>query len=250
MLCLLGLGLLVCCAALLLSLRLLDKLSPLTEPELDLKKSAVTSTETPSAFSMTDSLLRAWGFACLEDHDSLLCIDLRYASSNTFAGRPFYHDLKMCWLHPLAANRLLTAASLLRRSHDTLRLLVYDATRPLKAQVELYAAACSLGAGRYVAVPWGGSVHNYGLAVDVGLADLRCRELDLGTPFDSFDSLAQPRYEAFFLKTGRLDSMAWLRRRILRRVMREAGFRRIDLEWWHFEALPIDTARVRFPIVP
>jgi D-alanyl-D-alanine dipeptidase len=207
--------------------------------------------ETRHTYYRIDSLLRTRGFARLDDYDTLLCIDLRYATSNTFAGKPFYSELKGCWLHPLAAHKLIAAARMLRESHaDSLRLLVYDATRPLSAQYNLYWAACSVGAGRYVAVPWGGSLHNYGLAVDVGLADAKCRELNLGTPFDSFDSLAQPRYETHFLHIGRLDSAAWQRRHILRQVMRASGFRRIDLEWWHFEALTIDSARARYQLVP
>lgn len=201
-------------------------------------------------FSPQDSLFLKRGFVNLYDFDTLLCIDQRYASENNFAARNLYGAQRGCWLHAEAARKLVAAARNLRESSDSLRLLVFDAARPQSVQFQLYAAACSVGACRYVAAPWAGSVHNFGFAVDVGLADANCRELDLGTGFDSFDSLAQPRYESIFLRRGTLDSTAWRRRGQLRKAMRVGGFRRIDLEWWHFEALSIDTARKYHPIVP
>jgi len=197
-----------------------------------------------------DSVFRSRGFVDLSKHDSLFCIDQRYASTNNFTGKNLYGKIRGCWLHQLAADKLISAAKFLKESHSQYKILIYDAARPQKAQFELYAAACSLGSCNYVAVPWAGSLHNFGFSVDVGLADSFCVEQNLGTPFDSFDSLAQPRYEQLFLRQGRLDSTAWERRKVLRAAMRHGGFRRIDLEWWHFNALHRDTIRKYYKIVP
>jgi len=43
----------------------------------------------------------------------------------------------------------------------------------------------------YVGNPRTGSIHNYGLTVDLSLEDGKGYELDMGTPFDYFAPLAQ-----------------------------------------------------------
>jgi zinc D-Ala-D-Ala dipeptidase len=43
----------------------------------------------------------------------------------------------------------------------------------------------------YVADPRNGSIHNYGLAVDLSLEDQNGRELDMGTGFDDFSPKGQ-----------------------------------------------------------
>ena len=39
-------------------------------------------------------------------------------------------------------------------------------------------------------------------------------------------------------------------RLLLRRVMKNAGFRPLPTEWWHFNRYSRQTARQRFPIIP
>jgi D-alanyl-D-alanine dipeptidase len=38
-------------------------------------------------------------------------------------------------------------------------------------------------------------------------------------------------------------------RRLLRTVMRQAGFHPIAIEWWHFNAFEKDSVRARYAIV-
>jgi D-alanyl-D-alanine dipeptidase len=40
-----------------------------------------------------------------------------------------------------------------------------------------------------------------------------------------------------------------MNRRLLRKVMTEAGFISISSEWWHFDAFPTDEVRRRFKII-
>lgn len=92
-------------------------------------------------------------------------------------------------------------------------------------------------------------MHNFGLAVDLTLADTNGVEVDMGTPFDSFAELAQPQLEKRFAASGDLTLTQLEGRRLLRRVMVDSGFKTIPHEWWHFNALDSDEARARFRIV-
>ena len=52
-----------------------------------------------------------------------------------------------------------------------------------------------------------------------------------------------------FLESGELKPPQVENRRLLRQVMRRAGFRGLKNEWWHFEACDKRTARARYAIV-
>jgi D-alanyl-D-alanine dipeptidase len=102
----------------------------------------------------------------------------------------------------------------------------------------------------YVANPQGGSMHNYGAAVDVTLFDLETGErLDMGTPLDYFGPLAQPKLEKKFLREGKLSLAQVENRRILRDAMLEAGWHPLSIEWWHFNAFPKAHIRQHYSII-
>ena len=71
----------------------------------------------------------------------------------------------------------------------------------------------------------------------------------MGTPFDFFGDLAQPRYEDRFVKEGKLSQVQVENRRILRWAMIRAGFHGILSEWWHFNAFPREEVKARFGMV-
>jgi D-alanyl-D-alanine dipeptidase len=102
---------------------------------------------------------------------------------------------------------------------------------------------------RYVGDPAIGSIHGYGLAVDATLLHPDGGECDMGTAFDDFSPLAEPQREDAFLAEGRLTPPQVRNRRLLRDAMLAGGFRPIAIEWWHFDALPPDEVRRRFPLV-
>jgi D-alanyl-D-alanine dipeptidase len=102
---------------------------------------------------------------------------------------------------------------------------------------------------QYVASPKAGSMHNYGASVDLTLATVEGEPLDMGTPFDFFGPLAQPRFEQKYLETGDLTETQVRNRRILRASMMKAGFQGILSEWWHFNAFARDTIKARFKAV-
>jgi D-alanyl-D-alanine dipeptidase len=101
----------------------------------------------------------------------------------------------------------------------------------------------------YVADPGRASLHNYGMAVDVTLADAAGEALDMGGDFDELGAIAEPRREPELLRSGRLTLEQVDRRRLLRAAMLDAGFRPLSIEWWHFEACGKETARARYTLI-
>ena len=177
-----------------------------------------------------------------------LTLDLRYASQNNITGRDLYQGEREAWLHREAFVRLEEAIAALQRRVPW-RLRIYDAARPLSVQVQLFAQVQGTDAQAYVADPADHSVHNYGMAVDLGLENEHGQELDLGTPFDSFDSLAQPQLETQCLSEGRLSVRQRDQRLILRESMVMAGFKQHPLEWWHFDAKDLEELRGQYPFI-
>lgn len=178
-----------------------------------------------------------------------VAVDLRYATANNFVGRNLYGDFDRAFLHKIAAAKLLGAAERLGRIEPEYRLVIFDALRPRSVQWILWKKVEGTDQQRYVANPRGGSIHNFGFAVDLSILDESGRELDMGTPFDDFTELAQPRHEEKFLKEGRLTEGQVRNRRLLRQVMTEAGFQPLRHEWWHFNALPRSEVKTKYKIV-
>jgi D-alanyl-D-alanine dipeptidase len=178
-----------------------------------------------------------------------LSLDLRYASERNICGRDLYAGEREAWLRREAVEALERSAQVLARRHPGWKFRVYDATRPLSVQAQLFAAVAGTPQQAYVADPDRGSAHNYGLAVDLGLEDGQGRELDLGTEFDAFDPLAQPQLERTFFLQGRLLESHVELRRTLRACMARGGFIQHPMEWWHFDLLPLDAIKAGYPLV-
>lgn len=176
-------------------------------------------------------------------------VDLKYSSADNFTGQDLYGRLQRCYLQPEVGRMVATAQSYLDSLHPGLRLLIFDCARPMSVQRQMWDLVKADTGVKYVAAPSYGSLHNYGAAVDASLADSGGSELDMGTPFDSFDSLAQPRYEMYFRQRGELSEEQLANRMILRSAMRHAGFSGILKEWWHFNAITIDEARLRYKLI-
>lgn len=71
----------------------------------------------------------------------------------------------------------------------------------------------------------------------------------MGTKYDFFGELAYPSREAELLKSGKLTQQQIDNRQILRTAMRQGGFSPIEFEWWHFNALSREKAKMVFRIV-
>jgi zinc D-Ala-D-Ala dipeptidase len=175
-----------------------------------------------------------------------IAVDLRYASTNNFVGRDLYGSLDCAWLHHLAAAGLERAVALLAREAPGHRLLVLDALRPHRVQIQLWDHLEGTDLRQYVADPARGSIHSFGMAVDATLVGPDGRELDMGSGYDEMTELSHPRLEAQHLASGELAPAPQRHRELLRRALGHGGFTGIDNEWWHFEMLDRQHVRQHF----
>jgi D-alanyl-D-alanine dipeptidase len=175
--------------------------------------------------------------------------DLRYGSENNFLGKNLYGDFNRCFLHRVAAEKLRRAAGALAVTRPGWKLLIFDCLRPRSLQEKLFASVKGTSRQPYVANPRTGSIHNYGLAVDLSLEDEHGHEVDMGTKFDDFTPLAQPAQERANLAAGKLSREQVERRLLLRKIMTQAGFVQLPIEWWHYDALLKEEVRKIFKIV-
>jgi D-alanyl-D-alanine dipeptidase len=175
-----------------------------------------------------------------------IAVDLRYASERNFVGRDLYGELDCAWLHRQAAAGLEQAVARLAELAPGHRLLVLDALRPHRVQIELWDFLDGTGLRQYVADPARGSIHSFGMAIDATLIDAEGRELDMGSGFDEMIELSHPRLEAHHLASGALTRAQHGARELLRDALAAGGFRGIENEWWHFEMLDRQHLRQHF----
>ena len=175
-----------------------------------------------------------------------LAVDLRYAGEDNFVGRNLYGTLDCAWLHHLAATGLERAVALLEQDAPGHRLLVLDALRPHRVQIQLWDHLEGTDLRQYVADPARGSIHSFGMALDATLLDAQGRELDMGSGFDEMIERSHPKLEARHLAGGQLTPQQVRNRELLRGVLLRSGFQGIDNEWWHFEMLDRQHVRQHF----
>ncbi|MEZ4271028.1 MAG: M15 family metallopeptidase [Myxococcota bacterium] len=183
--------------------------------------------------------------------DARFLFDIKYATQDNFTGKQLYPIAK-CLLLPEVGQMVVKAQAYLDTHHMGYVLMFKDCYRPHHIQRLMWDVVKGTPQQSYVANPHSqtGSVHNYGAAVDLTLATLHGQEVDMGTPYDTFDALAQPRYEDKFLNEGKLSAKQVEHRRILRSAMvKGGGFKMIRNEWWHFDAWQGDTLRRRYKIL-
>lgn len=149
-------------------------------------------------------------------------IDIMYASSRNFTGKPVYRRAG-CFLHPEAADLLAAAIALARPLG--LRFRIFDAFRPTEAAWALWNHTPD---PNFLADPRRGSPHSRGAAVDLTLIDGAGEALEMGTGFDAFTPLSHH---------GRTDvSVAAQRNRaLLLGLMTAAGWDFYRNEWWHYQ---------------
>ncbi|MEP7154151.1 MAG: M15 family metallopeptidase [Betaproteobacteria bacterium] len=174
-------------------------------------------------------------------------VDLRYATPNNFVGRDLYSPLDCAWLHRDSAAALECSIRWLKVQRPDLRVLVLDAMRPQRVQEQLWAALQGTNLLEYLANPARGSIHSFGMAIDITLTDLNGIELDMGTPFDDLTRLSHPALEPEFLASGELSADQIANRQLLRSAMYEGGWLGINTEWWHFDCGDRDVVRSTYP---
>jgi D-alanyl-D-alanine dipeptidase len=175
-----------------------------------------------------------------------IAVDLRYATPNNFVGRDLYSPYDCAWLHRDAAAALERVVAWLKARRPDCTPLVLDALRPQRVQQQLWDALAGTDLQMYLADPQRGSIHSFGMALDVTLLDEAGRELDMGTGFDDMTLLSHPALEASFLASGELTAAQAANRQLLRDAMFQAGFVGINTEWWHFDCGDRNVVRQTF----
>lgn len=164
-----------------------------------------------------------------------ILVDLRYATPGNFVGRNLYSPLDCAWLHRDAAAALERSVAWLAARRPACRLLVLDALRPQRVQQQLWDALQGSELLGYIAEPGRGSIHSFGMALDVTIVGADGRELDMGTGFDDLSERSHPALEKQMLARGAISDAHVANRRLLRGAMFQAGWVGINSEWWHFD---------------
>lgn len=189
------------------------------------------------------------GMLRVQDSIPSIWVELKYATTDNFTGVVLYDNMQHAYLHPVALKKLKKAQAILKKSQPGLSLLVYDAVRPLSVQKRMFEVVKGTPQQAYVANPAKTGLHNYGMAVDLTICDAKAFPLDMGTPFDYFGKAAAIRDEEGLVRDGLLTEKQMQNRRLLRKVMIEAGFYVIQGEWWHFNAVTLDQARRNYKVI-
>ena len=194
--------------------------------------------------------MAAQGLKNVADEAPEVRISLMYTRADNFTGRVLYTSLREAYLHPITMKALKKADERLRQLRPDLRLMVMDATRPMSVQQKMWDAVKNTNQKIYVSNPKnGGGLHNYGLAVDLTLCDLNGDTLTMGVKIDNMTSLSHIDKEDLLLKQGKISREAYDNRRLLREVMRYAGFKPLRTEWWHFNIRTRAQAKQYFKVV-
>ena len=162
-------------------------------------------------------------------------VDLRYAGSNNFAGRDLYGGMDCAWLRAEAAAGLQQAADWLAGARPGWRLRLLDALRPQRVQEAIWRDIEGTPAEMYFAHPARGSMHSFGMAVDVTLLGPEGAESDMGSGFDEMSLASHPALHAEHLALGLLTAAQLTERGWLAAAMSRGGFHGIATEWWHFD---------------
>lgn len=197
-----------------------------------------------------DTYLAGKGLINVLKQDPTIHVCLKYATPDNLMGETVYDGITGIWLHPDAAVKLLKAQQLLKEKHPSYSLLVFDAARPMSVQRKMWNIVRGTNKTNYVSNPAkGGGLHNYGMAVDVTILDAKGKELPMGTPFDFLGETAHITDEDTLVEEGKITQQELTNRLLLRTIMRQAGFRTILYEWWHFNACSREEARKSYPLI-
>jgi D-alanyl-D-alanine dipeptidase len=161
----------------------------------------------------------------------------------------FYHGLTRAYLRRAVANKLSKAQAILKSKDPGMSLLILDAARPRSVSQRMYDKLKGTKFERFVANPAQGSMHNYGIAVDITIVGRSGKELDMG-----FSPFRKGRLALYWALAKRKlgvkpDRVQMNNRRLLADTMQCAGFLPLRHEWWHFNGMAKSDARRRYAII-
>lgn len=149
-------------------------------------------------------------------------LDIKYATLQNIFYKKLYPEA--------SAYVRLPVAKALAKVQEELRtkglsLKIYDAYRPYSVTVQMFEM---LPDTLYMGLPWTGSKHNKGIALDLTLVNLKTgKELKMPTPFDALVYASHPEFPL-------VSDEVKQNRELLKDVMKRHGFVVDPMEWWHF----------------
>lgn len=153
--------------------------------------------------------------------DESFVTDIRYATNENFMKRKIY-NCGRCFVRPHIKKALEKVAKDI--ASKGYKIILYDCYRPKRFQQALWDIKPD---ARYVTPPKKGSMHNRGVAIDIGLLHQDGTVVNMGTDYDYFGREAYPANQE-------VDKEVYQNRQYLKQVMGKAGFSGIRTEWWHF----------------
>ena len=182
--------------------------------------------------------------------DQSIQVDLVNSDQDkNFFEENFYNGLNRAYLRKEIAAKLSKAQSILKNEHPAYSLQILDAARPRSVSRAMYEKMKGTRFEKYVANPTKGSMHNYGIAVDITIVNKYGKKLDMGpSPFYSSHTVI---YWNYILKKMGFDLSAEQKknRNLLKRIMLKAGFHPLAHEWWHFNGMKKTDARNTYSII-
>jgi D-alanyl-D-alanine dipeptidase len=184
-------------------------------------------------------------------------LDVRYAGSNNFTGRPVPgYEAAKCYLLAPAAQALAKVEAQLRAEGHALQL--FDCYRPAQSVHSFVEWANDPREqsrkalqypeldkpqllGGYIAETSG---HSRGATVDLGLLQCSggtCSALDMGTDFDYFGPRAHT-------EASDITATQYRNRLTLLQAMEREGFANYPQEWWHFTLQPEPSPRTAYDV--
>ena len=213
--------------------------------------------QSPQSF---DSMMQEYDLVDINTLDGDILVDLKYSTTDNFVGKDMYGDLDRAYFVRDFADRVVEAQRILQSKHPQYTLLIYDAARPISVQRAMRKVVEGTEFENFIADGTKGGRHNYGVAVDLTIATLDGKPLDMGAEFDDFTVAAYVKgtpdnsdpttrtmevYRSYIMdmtKRGLISPEAANNRLLLIEVMHDVGLYPYRREWWHFEEIISITA--------
>jgi len=157
--------------------------------------------------------------------DSTFKLDIRYATTNNFVGKPVYKEARAFLQRPAAEALVEVNKEFQKMGY---KLLIFDGYRPWRI-TKLFWDVTPKDKKKFVANPKNGSRHNRGCAIDLSLYNIATgKEVQMTGAYDEMSKRSYPNY------TGGTEAQRHMRD-LLRSKMEAHGFKVYEYEWWHFD---------------
>jgi D-alanyl-D-alanine dipeptidase len=157
--------------------------------------------------------------------DSTIILDIRYATTNNFAGQVLYSEPRAFLQRPVA-NALKNANAEFNKMG--FGIVVFDGYRPWHV-TKMFWDITPKEKREFVADPRKGSRHNRGCAVDVTLYLRSTGEMvEMPSGYDEMNESAYAEFEGGTVRQRNIRNM-------LISIMKNHGFDVLENEWWHYD---------------